>query len=122
MLSIPVAEAFASLDAAVAAVGAIDWDRLPALERLDALDRLETVRRRHSVTCHDITGSLDRDDGGQIGPTMHKVISDVLRISPAVVVIAQAGNLQQNHGLPSNQYPLAARLHCAMFQRQCSLH
>jgi hypothetical protein len=83
MLSIPVAEAFASLDAAVAAVGAIDWDRLPALERLDALDRLETVRRRHSVTCHDITGSLDRDDGGQIGPTLHKVIADVLRISPA---------------------------------------
>jgi len=44
MLSIPVAEAFASLDAAVAAVSAIDWDHLPALERLDALERLETIR------------------------------------------------------------------------------
>lgn len=50
MLSIPVAEAFASLDAAVAAVGAIDWDRLPALERLDALDRLENIRRHHTTT------------------------------------------------------------------------
>jgi hypothetical protein len=68
MLSIPVAEAFASLDAAVAAVAGIDWDRLPALERLDALERLETVRRRHTTTSHDIAGSLDRNDDGQIGP------------------------------------------------------
>ena len=82
MLSIPVAEAFASLDAAVAAVGAIDWDRLPALERLDALDRLETIRRHHTTTSHTITGSLDRNDDGQIGPGLHKVIADVLRISP----------------------------------------
>lgn len=81
MLSILVAEAFASLDAAVAAVGAIDWDRLPALERLDALDRLETARRRHTTTSHDIAGSLDRNDDGQIGPGLHKVIADVLRIS-----------------------------------------
>jgi len=50
MLSIPVAEVFASLDAAVAAVGTIDWDRLPALERLDALDRLENIRRHHTTT------------------------------------------------------------------------
>ncbi|MCX6482248.1 MAG: HNH endonuclease, partial [Mycobacterium sp.] len=62
MLSIPVAEVFASLDAAVAAVGAIDWDRLPALERLDALDRLETIRRHHTTCSHTITGSLDRND------------------------------------------------------------
>jgi hypothetical protein len=54
MLSIPVAEAFASLDAAVAAVAGIDWDRLPALERLDALERLETVRRHHTTTSHTI--------------------------------------------------------------------
>jgi len=54
MLSIPVAEVFASLDAAVAAVAAIDWDRLPALERLDALERLETVRRHHTTTSHTI--------------------------------------------------------------------
>jgi hypothetical protein len=54
MLSISVAEAFASLDAAVAAVAGIDWDRLPALERLDALDRLETARRRQTTTSHDI--------------------------------------------------------------------
>jgi hypothetical protein len=82
MLSISVAEAFASLDAAVAAVGAIDWDRLPALERLDALDRLETARRCHTTTSHDIAGSLDRNDDGAIGPILYKVIADVLRISP----------------------------------------
>ena len=83
MLSIPVAEAFASLDAAVAAVGGIDWDRLPALERLDALERLETIRRHHTTCSHTITGSLDRNDDGQIGPALHKVIADVLRISPS---------------------------------------
>jgi hypothetical protein len=82
MLSNPVAEVFASLDAAVEAVGALDWDRLPALERLDALDRLETARRRQSACSNDIAGSLDRNDDGKIGPTLHKVIADVLRISP----------------------------------------
>ena len=82
MLSIPVAEAFASLDAAVAAVAGIDWDRLPALERLDALDRLETARRRQTTASHDIAGSLDRNDDGEIGPILYKVIADVLRISP----------------------------------------
>ena len=83
MLSIPVAEAFAALDAAVAAVAALDWDRLPALERLDALDRLETAQRRQRTCSHTIAGSLDRNDDGQIGPILYRVIADVLRISPA---------------------------------------
>ena len=83
MLSIPVAEAFAALDAAVAAVAALDWDRLPALERLDALDRLETARRRQRTCSHTIAGSLDRNDDGQIGPILYRVIADVLRITPA---------------------------------------
>ena len=83
MLSIPVAEAFAALDAAVAAVAALDWDRLPALERLDALDRLETAQRRQRTCSHTIAGSLDRNDDGQIGPILYRVIADVLRITPA---------------------------------------
>ena len=83
MLSIPVAEAFAALDTAVAAVAALDWDRLPALERLDALDRLETAQRRQGAASHTIAGSLDRNDDGQIGPILYRVIADVLRITPA---------------------------------------
>jgi hypothetical protein len=83
MLSIPVVEAFAALDAAVAAVAALDWDRLPALERLDALDRLETAQRRQRTCSHTIAGSLDRNDDGQIGPILYRVIADVIRITPA---------------------------------------
>ena len=83
MLSIPVVEAFAALDAAVAAVAALDWDRLPALERLDALDRLETAQRRQRTCSHTIAGSLDRNDDGQIGPILYRVIADVIRITTA---------------------------------------
>jgi hypothetical protein len=83
MLSIPVVKAFAVLDAAVAAVAALDWDRLPALERLDALDRLETAQRRQRTCSHTIAGSLDRNDDGQIGPILYRVIADVIRITPA---------------------------------------
>ncbi|MEX1210878.1 MAG: HNH endonuclease signature motif containing protein [Candidatus Nanopelagicales bacterium] len=81
MLSIPVAEAFTALDAAVEAVGGLDWDCLPARERLEALGRLETVRRRQTASSHDIAGSLDRHDDGDIGAILHKVIADVLRVS-----------------------------------------
>ena len=83
MLSNQVTEVFASLDAAVEAVGALDWDRIPALERLDALDRLESARRRQTTSSHTIAGSLDRNDDGAIGPALYKVIADVLRISLA---------------------------------------
>jgi hypothetical protein len=54
MLSNQVREVFTALDDAVAALGALDWERIPALERLDALDRLETARRRQPTTSHDI--------------------------------------------------------------------
>ena len=83
MLSNSVQEVFTALDAAVQALGALDWDRLPALERLDALDRLETTRRRQSACSNDIAGSLDRNDDGEIGPILFRVIADVLRITPA---------------------------------------
>lgn len=74
-------EAFAQLDAAVEAVGALDWDSLSTRDRLAALDRLETARRRQFASSHDIVGSLDRNDHGEIGAILHKVIADVVRIS-----------------------------------------
>jgi len=82
MLSNPVQEVFSALDSAVAALSALDWEHIPALERLDALDRLETARRLQTTCSHDIAGSLDRNDDGEIGPILYKVIADVLRISP----------------------------------------
>ena len=43
MLSTPVNAALAALDAAVEAVGALDFGALAAGEQLQALERLETV-------------------------------------------------------------------------------
>lgn len=76
-----ITEAFAQLDAAVEAVGALDWDSLSTRDRLAALDRLETARRRQFASSHTIVGSLDRNDHGEIGAILHKVIADVVRVS-----------------------------------------
>lgn len=83
MHSTPVAEAFASLDAAIQAVGALDWDQLPVRERLEAMERLETLRRRAGACSSDLTVSLDRCDETTLGGRADKVIADVLRIAPA---------------------------------------
>lgn len=83
MLSIRVSDALAALDAAAEAIGALDWDALPASERLQVLDRLESVSRRHTAASHDIVASLDRTDNGQLRPILPKVIADVLRLSVA---------------------------------------
>ena len=81
-----IAEAFAQLDAAVEAVGAVDWDALPAREMLDALDRLEGARRRTIACSYDVVAAVQRRDETELGGIRHKVIADVLRIS-----LAEAG-------------------------------
>lgn len=83
MLSNTVSGAFAAAEDAVAALGALDWDGLPARERLEALDRLESVRRRAAACSHDLVASVRRCDESEIGGICHKVIADVLRISLA---------------------------------------
>ena len=81
MFSNTVAEALTRLDEATAALDAVSWDGLPAAERLEALERLETTRRRQTACAVGIVGSLERDDRGEIGPSLYKVIADVLRVS-----------------------------------------
>lgn len=102
-----MAEAFSALDAAVEAVSALDWDSIPALERLTALDRLETARRRQTAVSHAIAGSLDRNDDGQIGPNLPRVIADVLRISPGEARrrLRDAANLSPRTTLTGQQLP-----------------
>lgn len=73
---------FAALDAAVAAVGALDWDALPTRERLQALDRLETVRRRTAAAALEVAGSIQRSKDPALGGAVARVIADVVRISP----------------------------------------
>lgn len=82
MLSTRSVEVFTALDAAVEALGALDWDGLTTSERLAVLERLETARRRQVALGSDIVGSLDRANDPQLGPMLPRVIADVLRISP----------------------------------------
>jgi len=83
MFSTAVAGVLSALDAAVEAVGALDWDSLPVLERLEALEHLETARRKQMACSYDITQSLHRTNDGTVGRTLPRVIADVLRITPA---------------------------------------
>ncbi len=82
MFSSPVAEAFTAVEAAVEALGALDWDGLPVRERLEALDRLETMRRRSAAVSLDLVGSVNRSGDAALGRVAAKVIGDVIRISP----------------------------------------
>jgi hypothetical protein len=83
MFSIPVAEAFDAVDAALEALGALDWDGLPIRERLESLDRLETVRRRAAARSLNLLGSVHRSGHQALGGATAKIIADVIRISPA---------------------------------------
>ncbi len=96
MLSSRVSEVFAAVDAAVEALGALDWDALPIRERLEALDRLETQRRRTAATALNLVGSVDRCGERALGGVCAKVIADVIRISPAQARrrIRDAGQVQ----------------------------
>ncbi len=82
MFSTPVAEAFTAVEAAVEALGALDWDGLAVRERLEAVDRLETVRRRASAVSLDLVGSVQRSKEPALGGACAKVIADVIRVSP----------------------------------------
>lgn len=83
MSSNSVVDAFTALDDGLQAVGALDWDGLPIRQRLELMERLETVRRRAAACSTDIAASVARAGDPGIGPSVHKVIADVLRVSPA---------------------------------------
>ena len=88
-------EVFAGLDAAVAALGALDWDGLSTTDLLSALDRLETARRRATACAHDAAAAVERRGEQVLGAKPHRVIADVLRVSPGEAKrrIRQAGRL-----------------------------
>lgn len=83
MISATAAGLLSALDAAVEAVGALDWDAHSVGDRLDALERLETARRKQTAVSYDVAQSLNRSDDEKLGRTLPKVIADVLRITPA---------------------------------------
>ncbi|KMV22473.1 maturase, partial [Mycobacterium heckeshornense] len=66
--------ALEALDAAVARVGELDFDRYEPAVRLRALERLETARRQQAVASHDLIASLATEEFAAIGGAPHKVI------------------------------------------------
>lgn len=83
MLSNSVSDAFAALDAAVQALGVLDWDALVVGEQLEALERLETARRKSMACSYNLAAVVERADPRILGGVANKVIADVLRVSPA---------------------------------------
>lgn len=78
-----MADAFALLEGAVEALGALDWSGLPVGEQLGALDRLETVCRRARACAGDLALAVQRGGDEALGTLAYRVIADVIRISPA---------------------------------------
>ncbi len=78
-----VAAALEARDAADAAVRELNFDALSPVVRLRVLECLETSRRRQVATSHDLIAGLAREDPGELGGPVHKVVGDWLRISYA---------------------------------------
>jgi hypothetical protein len=77
-----ITDVFAQLEAAVHAIGALDWDALPVTELLENLDRLETARRQATACAYDGAAAVDRRDEQALGGRSHQIVADVLRVSP----------------------------------------
>jgi hypothetical protein len=103
-----VAAAFDALDAAVTAIGELDFDSLTPAVRLRALERLETSRRRQVAVSHDQIAGLTKEDPARIGGLLHKVLADWLRISPAEARrrMRNAAQLTSRSTLTGEQLPV----------------
>jgi hypothetical protein len=79
MSSASVAEAFTALESAVQALGALEWEKLPAGELLTARARLETSRRQATACAYDLASAIEHCDDRALGGVAHKVMADVMR-------------------------------------------
>jgi hypothetical protein len=102
-----IVDAIAALDAAVQAVGGLDWEAVAVRERLEALDRLETVRRRAGAAALDLLGSIERSKDPALGGATAKVVADVLRITPTEARrrIRDSGQLHHRTSLTGQTLP-----------------
>ncbi len=78
-----VAAKLDALNAAVTGVVGLDLSNLAPAARLHVLEEMETSRRRQIAFSHDTIAGLAAEDPADVGGTVHKVIADWLRISPA---------------------------------------
>jgi hypothetical protein len=77
-----ISDVLDGLDAAVAALDGLDWDALAVRELLEATERLESARRRTAACAYAGASSVDRRDEKALCGRSHRVLADVLRISP----------------------------------------
>ncbi|MEO8815416.1 MAG: HNH endonuclease signature motif containing protein [Mycobacterium sp.] len=82
-VSVPpeVAAAFDAYDAAVEAIGELDFGSITPAVRLRALERIETSRRLQTAQSHSIIAGLAKEDPADLGGLLHRVLADWLRIS-----------------------------------------
>jgi len=71
-----------ALDAALKAIGELNFAHFGPAVRLRALERMETARRRQIAVSHDVIAGLEKEDPAAVGGPVHKVVADWLRISP----------------------------------------
>jgi len=102
-----IAEVLAGLDAAVEALGTLDWDGLPVTELLANLDRLENVRRRATACAYSGAVAVDRREEQELGGRSHRILADVLRVSPGAAKrrIQEATQLAPRTTLTGQQLP-----------------
>lgn len=102
-----ISDALAALDAAVQAVGGLDWEAVAVRERLEALNRLETVRRRAGAPALDLLGSIERSKDPTLSGATAKVVADVLRITPTEARrrIRDSGQLHHRTSLTGQTLP-----------------
>ena len=82
MLSTAATEALTALDSALNTLAALDTDTLTVAEHFQVMLHLETATRRQIAISHTLAGSLAHRDEQSLGGICHKVIADVLRITP----------------------------------------
>ena len=102
-----VHSAFAAFDEAVQALGALDFDGLPAEQLLAAVERLETGRRRLTALAHDLAAAVAGRGEEEIGGSPHRLLADTARVSPGEARrrLADAGRLTPRLTLTGHPLP-----------------
>lgn len=102
-----IVEALALVEAAVGALNTVDWDQLQVAELLHGLDRAEAARRRLMVSCCSAAAAVDRRGEKALGGVAHKIVADVVRVSPAEAKrrIRDAGQLAPRTSLTGQSLP-----------------
>ncbi|MCW1957845.1 MAG: HNH endonuclease [Mycobacterium sp.] len=102
-----IADVLTELEAAASDLSGADWDGLAVAELLEALARLETVRRQATACAYDAAAAVDRRDQRALGAVPHKLIADIVRVSPreAKRRIRMAGQLCPRTSLTGQPIP-----------------